>query len=127
MVDAYGGAWFYTTNPEFFSKNQFNPGVTKQTQAPIGALEGHLSYDVKPRLWASLDGNFWFGGATGLNGVENPSSTVRSSRLGGTMSFPVTKHQSIKLSYSNGTYIKYGGDFQNISVGWQYSWLGRPK
>ena len=127
VVDAYGGAWFYTTNPEFFSKNQFNPGVMKQTQAPIGAFEGHLSYDVKPRLWASLDGNFWFGGETSLNGVANPSSTLRSSRLGGTVSFPVSKHQSIKVSYSNGTYIKYGGDFQNISVGWQYSWLGRPK
>ena len=127
VVDAYGGAWFYTTNPEFFSKNQFNPGVSKQTQAPIGAFEGHLSYDVKPRLWASFDGNFWFGGTTSLNGVENPSSTLRSSRVGGTVSFPVTKHQSIKLSYSNGTYVKYGGDFQNVSVGWQYSWLGRPK
>lgn len=128
LVDAYGGGWFYTTNPKFFSKNQFNPGVTKQTQAPIGAFEAHLSYDVKPRLWASFDGNFWFGGATSLNGVENPSSTLRSSRLGGTVSFPVTnKHQSIKVSYSNGTYIKYGGNFQNISVGWQYSWLGRPK
>ena len=127
VVDAYGGAWLYATNPEFFSKNQFNPNVSVQTQNPIGAFEGHLSYDVKTRLWASLDGNFWFGGRTSLNGVENSASTLRSSRIGGTVSFPVSKHQSIKLSYNNGAYIKYGGNFQNISVGWQYSWLGRPK
>jgi len=127
VVDAYGGAWFYTTNPEFFSKNKYNPGVLMQTQAPIGTFEGHLSYDVKPRFWASLDGNFWFGGASSLNGVENPASALRSSRIGGTVSIPVSKHQSIKASYNNGAYIKYGGDFQNISVGWQYSWLGRPK
>jgi hypothetical protein len=127
VVDAYGGAWFYTTNPEFFSRNQYNPGVSAQTQAPIGAFEGHLSYDVRPRLWASVDGNFWFGGTTSLNGVENPASELRSSRVGGTVSVPISKHQSIKLSYSNGAYIKYGGDFQNISVGWQYSWLGHPR
>jgi hypothetical protein len=126
VVDVYGGAWFYTTNPEFFSKNQYDPNVTSQTQAPIGAFEGHLSYDVKPRLWVSLDGNVWFGGVTSLNGIANPSSDLRSSRIGGTVSFPVSKHQSIKLSYNNGAYIKYGGDFQNISLGWQYSWIGRP-
>lgn len=127
VVDMYGGVWLYTRNPEFFSKNRYNPGISEQTQAPIGAFEGHLSYDVRPRLWASLDGNFWFGGTTSLNGVGNPSSTLRNSRLGATASFPMSKHQSIKISYNNGTYIRYGGTFQNISVAWQYSWTGRPK
>ncbi len=126
VVDAYFGTWFYTTNPKFFSQNQYNPGITAQTQAPIGALEGHLSYDFKPRLWVSLDGNFWFGGKTSLNGKQNPASEQRNSRIGGTASVPMTKHQTLKFSYNNGAYIKYGGNFQNISVGWQYSWLGRP-
>jgi hypothetical protein len=126
VVDTYGGAWFYTTNPAFFSRNEYNPGVTAQQQAPIGAFEGHVSYDVKPRFWASFDANFWFGGQTSLNGVENPASELRNSRIGGTASLPIRKHQSIKVSYSNGAYIKYGGNFQNISIGWQYSWLGRP-
>jgi hypothetical protein len=127
VLDAYFGTWFYTTNPKFFSQNQYNPGIISQKQAPIGAFEGHLSYDVKPRLWVSLDGNFWFGGKTSLNGVQNPATEQNNSRLGGTVSVPITKHQALKCSYNNGAYIKYGGDFQNITVGWQYSWLGRPK
>jgi hypothetical protein len=127
VVDGYGGTWLYTANSAFFSKNQFNPGVTSQSQSPIGAFEGHLSYDVRARFWASLDGNFWFGGKTSLNGVQNPASELRNSRIGGTASFPVTKRQSIKVSYNNGAYINYGGNFQNISVGWQCSWLGHPK
>jgi hypothetical protein len=127
VLDAYFGTWFYTTNPKFFSQNQYNPGITTQNQAPIGAFEGHLSYDVKPRLWVSLDGNFWFGGKTSLNGKQNPATQQNNSRLGGTVSVPMTKHQALKFSYNNGAYIKYGGDFQNITVGWQYSWLGRPK
>lgn len=127
IVDAYCGGWFYTTNQKFFSQNQYNPGILKQHQAPIASFEGHLSYDVKPRLWVSLDGNFWRGGATSLNGVENPASELRNSRVGGTVSIPMTRHQAVKLTYNNGAYIKYGGDFQNISVGWQYSWYGRPR
>ena len=126
IIDAYAGGWFYTTNPKFFSQNQYNPGITTRGQAPIASFEGHVSYDVKPRLWLSFDGNFWRGGASSLNGVENPATQQRNSRLGGTASIPVTKHQAVKISYNNGAYIQYGGNFQNLSVGWQYSWIGRP-
>lgn len=126
LLDTYGGAWFFTTNPEFFSHNEYNPGVIRQSKSPVGEFEGHLSYDVKPRLWASLDGNFWFGGGTNLNGQPSPGTSVRNSRIGCTFSFPISKHQSIKMSYNNGAYVRYGGNFQNVSVGWQYTWQGRP-
>src|SRR5271155_4523321 len=60
VVDGYGGVWFYTTNTSFFAG-----AVTKpQSESPIGSLEGHLSYDIKQRLWLSVDGNFWYGGVT---------------------------------------------------------------
>lgn len=126
VLDTYGGAWFYTTNPEFFSHNQFSPGTNTQSQRPIGSFEGHLSYDFKPRLWISLDANYWIGGTTSLNGVESPGTFQRNSRVGLTTSVPLSRHQSMKISYNNGAYIKYGGNFQNISVAWLYSWVGRP-
>jgi hypothetical protein len=92
------------------SKDQFVyfEGTRSQSQSPIGAHEGHLSYDFKPRLWASLDGNFWFGGKTTVNGVQNPLSDETNSRIGGTVAVPITKHQSLKFSYSTGTCIRYG-------------------
>ncbi|MGA7293162.1 MAG: transporter [Terriglobales bacterium] len=127
LLDTYGGAWFYTTNPDYYSRNQVYPGTRSQEENPIGSFEGHLSYDVRPRLWASLDGNFWFGGQTSINGVENSSTLQLSSRIGGTISVPVSKHQSLKISYSHGDYIRYGGDFSNVNVAWQYSWVGWPK
>jgi outer membrane putative beta-barrel porin/alpha-amylase len=126
LLDAYGAGWFFTTNHDFFSRNQFSPGTNTQKQNPIFAFEGHLSYDVKPRLWTSLDGNFWVGGRSSLNGVENPTTLQRNSRIGGTVSVPVSKHQSIKFSYNRGAYIRYGGNYQNVSFAWQYSWVGRP-
>lgn len=127
VLDGYSAAWFFTTDAKFFSHNRYFPGVQSRSQEPIGAFEGHLSYDVKPRLWVSVDANFWFGGKTSLNGVVNPVTFQKSSRIGVSGSIPLTKHQSLKISYSNGAYISYGGNYQNISLGWQYSWIGWPK
>ena len=118
VLDGDGVAWFFTSNPEFFSRNQYFSGIQSRTEEPISAFEGHLSYDIKPRLWLSLDGNLRFGGKTALNGVENPVTLQKSSRVGATASVPLTKHQSLKFSYSNGAYINYGGDYQNVSVAW---------
>jgi hypothetical protein len=126
VLDSYGAVWFFTTNEDFFSRNQFSPGTNTQKQKPIFAFEGHLSYDVRRRLWVSLDGNFWVGGRTSLNGVEKPSTLQQNSRVGGTFSVPLSKHQSLKFSYNRGAYIRYGGNYDNVSVAWQYSWLGRP-
>jgi len=123
VLDGYGGVWFYTTNNAFYSP----PNPQPQTQSPIGSFEGHLSRDFsKLHCWASLDGNFWFGGTTSLGGIANTVTRQTSSRVGGTFSLPVKRHHSIKISYSNGTYVRFGGNYQNVSVAWQYSWIGKP-
>jgi hypothetical protein len=127
ILDAYAGVWFYTKNPEFFSRNVYVPGTQSQTQDPIVAFETHLSYDVRPRFWVSLDGNFWYGGRTSLNGVENPATLQKSSRIGVTASFPVTARQSIKVGYADGAYVRFGGNYKIASVAWQYSWIAQPK
>ena len=126
VIDAYASVWFFTENPEFFSRNAYFPGVRAQTQEPVLAFETHLSYDFRPRLWVSLDGNFWRGGKTSLDGVENPATLQESSRFGVTASVPVTRHQAIKVGFADGAYVRFGGDYRIVSVAWQYSWVGRP-
>ena len=123
LLDAYGGVWLYTENPEFFSRNDYFPGVQAQTRDPVLVVETHLSYDFRPRLWVSLDANFWRGGTLTVNGVESAATLQENSHVGMTASFPVTRHQSVKLSYAWGAYIRFGGDFQVLSVAWQYSWI----
>ena len=127
IVDAYGALWFFTKNPEFFSNNVYYAGTRSQTQDPIAVAELHLSYDVRPRLWVSLDGNFWHGGKTTVNGVENPSTLQKSSRVGVTASIPLTTHQAVKLGFAEGAYARFGGDYSIVSAAWQYSWVGRKK
>lgn len=125
IVDVYGGGWFFTSNPEFFSRNAYFPGTRRQTQEPIGVMESHLSRDFRPGVWFSIDGNFWYGGRTSLNGVPNPNTLQRNSRVGATAAFRVGKHQSLKFSYARGAYIRYGGDYQAVAVAWQYAWIDR--
>jgi hypothetical protein len=127
ILDAYAGMWFFTENPEFFSRNQYFPGTQSQTQEPIAAFETHLSYDFRPRLWVSFDANFWRGGRTSLNGVQNPATLQQSSRVGVTASFPVTRRQSIKVGYADGAYVRFGGNYKIASFAWQYAWVGKPK
>jgi Putative MetA-pathway of phenol degradation len=126
VLDGYASMWFFAENPEFFSHNQYFPGVQSQTQRPVAALEAHLSYDLRPRLWISLDANYWSGGETSLNGVANPSTYQRSSRVGVTASIPITARHSIKISYSEGAYVRYGGNYRAIFAAWQYGWVGSP-
>ena len=126
VLDGYAGVWFFTKNPEYFSRNQYFPGVQSKMESPVTAFEAHLSYDVRPRLWISLDANFWSGGETSLDGVANRATYQRSSRLGITASIPLTVHHSIKISYNDGAYIREGGNYRTISVSWQYGWAGWP-
>jgi len=120
VADWYAGAWFFTGNSTFF------PGERLRTQRPAGALEGHLVYYMKPRLWLSIDANFWAGNRSTIDGVEKQDQQ-RDSRVGGTVSIPVSQRHSMKLSYSRGAYVTVGGDYRTLSAGWQYSWISRPR
>ena len=91
-----------------------------------------MSYDFrksrgahKLRGWASLDGNFWWGGITAFSGIRNPDTKQTSSRIGGTLALLFGQHQTIKMAYNDGTYSRFGGNYQNVQVAWQYSWIGK--
>ena len=127
IVDAYAGAWLFTENTNYLTGSQFSKRQNTLAQSPIGSVEMHLSYDVKPRLWASIDGNYWYGGGTTVDNVIRIGTLQSDSRIGGTISVPFTKHQSVKFSYSDGTLARIGGSFQTVSIAWQYSWVGTPK
>ena len=118
-LDAYASVVLFTKNPDFY------PGTRDQSQKPIGAFEAHLSYDVRPRLWVSLDANFWYGGRSSVDGVENAATLQKNSRIGLTASFPVTRHQSVKVGYARGAYIRFGGDY-DIYLGGLAVLLARP-
>lgn len=117
-VEGYGGVWFFTTNDQFYT------GTSIRTQDPIVALQAHVSYTIKPRLWISADSTWYSGGTTSVDGVDK-ADLQRNSRAGVTLSLPLGRQQSLKISASTGATTRTGSDFSTISAAWQFAWLDR--
>jgi hypothetical protein len=43
-------------------------------------------------------------------------------RVGGTLSFPLSRQNSIKLYGSTGVYSRTGSDFDIVGIAWQFRW-----
>jgi len=115
-MEAYVGAWFFTDNPDFY------PGGQSRQQDPLSALQGHVSYTFRPSLWIAADGTWYGGGAASVGGGPK-SERLDNSRLGVTLSLPLTASQSAKLAYSRGALVRAGSNFSTIVAGWQLRWF----
>ncbi len=118
-LDAYLGVWLFTQNRDFY------PGARTRTQDRLVAVQGHVSYTFRPRLWAALDATWYQGGAARLAGAA-PTQAMNNSRLGATASFPFGRRQSLKVAFSRGVSVRTGSNFSVFSVGWQWLWITRP-
>ena len=119
-LDVYAAAQFFTTNSNFYT------GGAVRTQQALLSLQGHVSYTVRQRLWLAVDGTWYGGGAASLNGGA-PTGRQGNSRLGGTVSMPLAKGQSVKVTYSSGVSGRVGAKFDTIGVGWQYVWFDKRR
>jgi hypothetical protein len=117
-LDLYGAVWLYTANASFY------PGTVDRTQSPLPSLQAHVSYTVRRGLWLAVDSTWYSGGSTRSNGGP-PTQRQNNSRLGATMSLPLTRQQSVKIAYSSGVSGTIGAKFTTISGGWQYVWFDR--
>lgn len=111
--DIYSGVWIIGTNSNYQGR--------VRTQDPIGSGQFHLSYNLKPRMWAAFDANFYFGGRTYVDGLAN-ANLQRNSRLGGTFAFPIDRHNSLKVSVSTGAVTTVGAAFTTIAIAYQHLW-----
>jgi len=116
VLELTGGAAFYTTNHDFY-------GGKTRSQAPIGSLQGHVNYNFTPGIWAAVDGTYYWGGHTTLDGVEG-NDLQKNSRLGLTFALPLNLHHSLKFTFSTGVSTRTGTDFTAVGVYWQYRWGG---
>jgi hypothetical protein len=110
------GVTLYTDNHDFF-------GVKTRAQAPIYSVQGHVSYDLGSGIWVAVDGTYYTGGRTTVDGVEG-DDLQKNSRLGVTVALPVNRHTSVKLYGSTGVSTRTGSDFDAIGILLQYRWGG---
>ena len=108
------GAAFFTTNDDFF-------GGRRLEQDPIVSAQLHLIFEFAGGSWLALNGTYYAGGRTTVNGVERDGE-LGNSRLGATFALPLDRHHSIKLHASDGVSARVGNDFRTFGVAWQYRW-----
>jgi len=104
----------FTTNHEFF-------GARVREQDPMYSAQAHVVYQFRNGIWAALNGTYYAGGDTTVNGVKQ-NDQQRASRVGATLAIPVDRRNSIKLYASSGISVRTGTDFDTLGIAWQYRW-----
>ena len=115
IFELYAGAWLFTDN------HKFRDNSTRE-QSPIGVAQGHVIYDFRPGLWASVNATFLTGGRTRVDEVRQ-ANLQQTTRYGFTLSVPLSKQHSLKFAASTGAYSRIGADFNTFSVAYQYLWF----
>ena len=82
-----------------------------------------MSYSVGSGIWVAVDGTYYTGGRTTIDGVEG-NDLQKNTRLGVTMALPVNRYTSVKLYASTGVSTRTGSDFDAVGIAWQYRWGG---
>jgi hypothetical protein len=114
LVEGTLGVTFYATNDDFF-------GGQRREQDPVLATQLHFIYLFRGGSWIALDANYYSGGRTTVDGVEQ-NDELGNSRLGLTYSYPWDRQHSLKLYVSEGISVRYGEDFSVVGLAWQYRW-----
>lgn len=113
-LEAAGAVTLFTDNDDFFHGNTLS-------QDPIYTLQGHLIYSFNRGIWGSLDGTWFAGGETALNG-ERRDDRQENRRLGATLALPVSRRNSLKLYASSGVSARTGNNYDLLGIAWQYRW-----
>jgi len=117
------GPWTFEVAPSvtFFSNNTDFVGGNTFAQAPIYAVQGHILYTFQSGVWMALDGIYFAGGRTALNGAKSDNEQA-NTRAGFTLALPIDTRNSLKLSASTGITTRTGSEFSAVGVAWQYRW-----
>jgi hypothetical protein len=115
-LDLYSGVWLFADNPSFYK------GANVESQAVMSSTQLHVSYTFDPRFWLAVDGTWYSGGATSVNGG---SSMARqdNTRVGVVAAFKITNAQSIKATFSAGATARVGQNFDTYGLAYQYLWF----
>jgi hypothetical protein len=117
FFEATAGAWFFSSNNDFFRGNE-------RSQNPLLMLQLHGGYQFRPGAWIAADIGYAAGGDTSVNGVPD-SDRQSNMRYGLTFSMPLARNWSTKLALSNGLITRVGGNYKEISLTLQYHWFDR--
>ena len=113
-LELAGMASIYTSNSNYMGNNTLS-------QNPVYSSETHVIYYFPNTAWISADATYFFGGQTYVNGSA-VNGSQENWRFGSTISYPVDKHNAIRLTGSTGVYSRTDTSYNAIGISWQYRW-----
>jgi len=117
-LELAGMATIYTSNTSYLGSNTLS-------QNPIYSGETHAIYYFPNTAWISADATYFTGGQTYINGIP-VNGTQENWRFGSTLSYPIDKQNSIRLTGSKGVYSRTDTSYNAVGISWQFRWGGTP-
>jgi hypothetical protein len=114
IAEVAAGVFVFTDNDQPFLANT-------QEQAPLYNFQGHLIYSFGKGIWGALDANYYTGGRVTRDG-KIADNLQQNWRVGATLSLPINKQNSIKISGNTVVHSRTNSFFDTIGITWQYRW-----
>jgi len=111
-LEATAAAAFFTDNEDFY-------GGRTRSQDPLYSMQWHVIYTFRWGAWAALDGTYYTGGTTTIDGIDK-KDLKRNWRAGATLAVPINVRNSVKLYASDGVAARTGDSFTLYGIAWQY-------
>jgi hypothetical protein len=114
VFDAYANTYLYTDNTSY-------RGAQVLRQRGLFGLEGHISYTINDKMWASLDTRYSFRGDTTVNGV-NQDNSQQNFIIGCEVVVSPNSRNSFTFGFAKAAVHKNGPSLTGFTVKYDYIW-----
>jgi hypothetical protein len=90
-LEVLPGAWFFGANKDYV-------GMSLETE-PVFQLDGHVTRDFTEHFWGALDGVWYKGGKSSIDGVEG--TALNNVALGFTLGYQINENLSLTFGYKS--------------------------
>lgn len=116
ILELVGAAQLYQNNDDFLTNRT-------REQEPVYSVQGGGIRVFSSGAWLALSATYFKGGRTRVDGMSG-SDLKENSRIGLTLSLPLSRSNSLKLYANTGVSTRAGSDFDAVGLAWQYRWGG---
>ena len=113
--EMYSGVWLFTPNNEYLQTKTLK-------QDPIISLQAHIIYTFRSNIWLGLDGNYFFGGKSQIDGIYQ-KDIMKNSRFGGVVGYSFDANHSLKFQAHTGVVTFTGSSYTVFTLLYQYIWF----
>jgi hypothetical protein len=114
QVEGYANCYFFNDNTSYH-------GAEILRQQPLPGVEGHLSYSLNDKVWASFDTRYSFRGTTEVGGVEQDNSQ-RNFILGSEVNVSLNSRNSLVFEFATALVHHNGPTTSGFAVKYNYTW-----